>query len=229
MAEGMVGISLWHLVWQSDAVSMGVLTILLIISILNWAVFITKVLLLFQHKRQCKKALQYLEALTYSEQLAPVRTQFQGTVPGYLLASHRAFAGKKDDVVEYTEHVIDQVVEKEQRSISLFTTSAAVAPLLGLFGTVWGLVHSFMSIAQTQAADIVAVAPGIAEALITTLAGLVVAIPALIMANYLQVQVRALEQYLILLADEVVRIHVYDMKEVYGTKNTTTAFTVSHD
>ncbi len=208
MAEGMVGASLWHLVLQADAVSMGVLILLLVISMINWAIFITKILLLYQHKRQCKKAHRYLQAVVQLEQLAAVGSQFSGTVPGYMFAPQFSFASRDaNEVTAHTEQVIDDVIEQEQRFIPLFTTSAAVAPLLGLFGTVWGLVHSFMSIAQTQAADIVAVAPGIAEALITTLAGLVVAIPALVMANYLQVQVRAVEHCLVVLADDIVRIY----------------------
>ena len=87
--------------------------------------------------------------------------------------------------------------------IAILSSSAAVAPLLGLFGTVWGLVHSFMRISETQVADIATIAPGIAEALITTLAGLIVAIPALIMFNYLHTKTRALEHGLISLADRM--------------------------
>ena len=62
------------------------------------------------------------------------------------------------------------------------------------FGTVWGLIHAFMGIAQQKSADISAVAPGIAEALITTLGGLIIAIPALVMFNYLTSEVRKLKR-----------------------------------
>jgi biopolymer transport protein ExbB/TolQ len=75
--------------------------------------------------------------------------------------------------------------------------------LLGLFGTVWGLIHAFIRISEKQAADITVVAPGIAEALITTLAGLIVAIPALIMYNYLIVRVRHIETQMVQLADRI--------------------------
>jgi len=83
----------------------------------------------------------------------------------------------------------------------IFTATIAISPLLGLFGTVWGLIHAFMRISEKQSADIATVAPGIAEALITTLAGLMVAIPAVVMLCYLQSQVRALEYYALRLAD----------------------------
>jgi biopolymer transport protein TolQ len=98
---------------------------------------------------------------------------------------------------------IDTLLLHNEQYLSILSSSAAVAPLLGLFGTVWGLVHSFMRISETGIADIATIAPGIAEALITTLAGLIVAIPALIMFNYLQTKTRALEHNLILLADRM--------------------------
>ena len=72
----------------------------------------------------------------------------------------------------------------------MLSVSAAVSPLLGLFGTVWGLVHAFVRIGELQTADIATVAPGIAEALITTLAGLMVAIPALVMYHYVANKIR---------------------------------------
>ena len=83
---------------------------------------------------------------------------------------------------------VDAIVVHEESYLPFLSTSAAVAPLLGLFGTVWGLIHAFMRISEKQVADITTVAPGIAEALVTTLAGLFVAIPALIMFNYLNIQ-----------------------------------------
>ena len=81
--------------------------------------------------------------------------------------------------------------------------SAAVAPLLGLFGTVWGLVHSFMAIGMQQSADIATVAPGIAQALVTTLVGLCVAIPAVALASYLHGQICGIEQLLYNFAQKV--------------------------
>jgi biopolymer transport protein ExbB len=95
----------------------------------------------------------------------------------------------------------------ESTSAALSTT-ASVAPLLGLFGTVWGLVHAFMNIAATQSADITAVAPGIAEALITTIAGLLVAIPALVMYNVtVQIHTRLRERVYTLVDTVLLFLH----------------------
>src|SRR5207253_6860426 len=98
---------------------------------------------------------------------------------------------------------IETVLTQNEEYLAILSSSAAVGPLLGLFGTVWGLVHAFIRISETQVADIATIAPGIAEALITTLAGLMVAIPALIMFNYLQTKIRSIEYHLIIVADRM--------------------------
>ncbi len=96
---------------------------------------------------------------------------------------------------------IDDAVTEEESLIPILTTSAQAAPLIGLFGTVWGLIHAFMEIAQQRTADIAAVAPGIAEALLTTLGGLLVAIPTLGLISYLYSNARLLEQDIVELTD----------------------------
>jgi biopolymer transport protein ExbB/TolQ len=140
---------------------------------------------------------------------------FVDTVPGQLLAHClltldrllRKKAGhdrQSWDLVQYhIDQAVDVLVANEESYLSTLSTSAAVAPLLGLFGTVWGLVHAFIRISEKQAADITVVAPGIAEALLTTLAGLMVAIPALIMYNYLVVRVRRVEHQIVQFADQI--------------------------
>jgi len=77
---------------------------------------------------------------------------------------------------------------------------------LGLLGTVWGLIHAFMNISQQQSADIATVAPGIAEALITTLVGLIVAIPALALYHYLLGQVQVVQMRVQSLSDDIAMV-----------------------
>jgi biopolymer transport protein ExbB/TolQ len=76
-------------------------------------------------------------------------------------------------------------LQREKFFITFLATAASVAPLVGLFGTVWGIIHAFSGISASGITDISAIAPGIAEALITTLLGLIVAIPSLIFHNIL--------------------------------------------
>jgi biopolymer transport protein TolQ len=111
------------------------------------------------------------------------------------------------EIMQYhIDQMVENVVAEEESYLPILATSAAVAPLLGLFGTVWGLIHAFIRISEKQAADITVIAPGIAEALITTLAGLIVAIPALVLYNYLVIRVRQLEGQIIHLADRLMFI-----------------------
>jgi biopolymer transport protein TolQ len=90
-------------------------------------------------------------------------------------------------------NVVDGVVLEEEMYIPILGTSAAASPLIGLFGTIWGLIHAFVDISQEKSADIATVAPGMAEALIVTLAGLIVAIPALVAFHYFSNELRKLE------------------------------------
>jgi len=95
------------------------------------------------------------------------------------------------------------VMYQEEAYTPVLSISASVATLLGLYGTVWGLIHAFVRISEKQSADIVAVAPGISEALITTIAGLVVAIPALVFSQYIVVRMKTMEYSLMTLTDKV--------------------------
>jgi biopolymer transport protein TolQ len=124
--------------------------------------------------------------------------------------------GQWELVSNNMDRILDDMIGNEESYLPVLSTSAAISPLLGLFGTVWGLIHSFISISQRGSADIVTVAPGIAEALITTLFGLLVAIPAMMMFNYLAAQVRSVEHSLIRLADQFGRVvqHVMVRDEV---------------
>jgi len=109
-------------------------------------------------------------------------------------------------VREHMEQTTAQLVAAEESYISVLSMSVSVSPLMGLFGTIWGLIHAFVRIGEFQSADIATVAPGIAEALITTLAGLMVAIPAAIMFNVVTNRLRDFERQMFLLTDAVASI-----------------------
>lgn len=211
------GNSLWQLVWQSDLMSKFVLLLLFLMSVTCWAIFIGKLALLHIKKQQFKNMnKKALTAKTITD-LIDITTTERNTAPHYFLTKNISFLKEllhgnlyqkiNEHEWELMERHIDNTIESlllhNEEYLSILSSSAAVAPLLGLFGTVWGLVHSFMRISETQIADIATIAPGIAEALITTLAGLIVAIPALIMFNYLHTKTRALEHNLITLADRM--------------------------
>lgn len=213
----MIGNGLWQIVTQIDAISKTVLIILLIMSILCWAIFIGKLILLSLKKRQLRTAMQEIKSAQSVDDLLMIATKERDTLPGYFLSQNliylqsllkaRAHTATPDSQYEWErmqDHMdqsLDQILAEQETYLPFLSTSAAVGPLLGLFGTVWGLIHAFVNISELQSADIATVAPGIAEALITTLGGLMVAVPALVMYNMLLVQVRRLEQQLVQFAD----------------------------
>lgn len=218
MFSFLTGNGLWQLIAQSDALSKGVLLILLVLSIISWALFFYELFLISAKRKQLKEAVDALQKVQNVEELLSLAYRLNGTLPGYFLnknlimlkslletakINNRGLLTEERELLrEYSYQIIDELMLHEERYLPYFSATAAVAPLLGLFGTVWGLVHAFMSISQKQSADIATVAPGIAEALITTLAGLIVAIPALVMYVYLNTRIKSLEQQCVSLSDK---------------------------
>lgn len=224
MVQFFQGNSLWALVRQSDWISTTVLLILLCMSIASWSVWLYNFLLFRDKKRQLHEARELLQGAQTVDELMYGAAQLRRTFFGNLLeASTRALkhimtrSGEKFSVhdVELVQMVLDQelqeVVIQEEKPLSFLRISADTATLLGLFGTIWGLIHSFIRISEKQSADIVTVAPGIAEALITTLAGLLVAIPAVMMVHSIMTQIRFIEQQVSILADRVEWIIKYQL------------------
>lgn len=209
---------LFQLLWQSDAMTKLVLFILLIMSVICWSIFFYKIVMFKIKFRQMKAVLKYVKKVQTSDDLRTMAAAFTQTLPGYVIAKNLSFLKGlleiKGPTIPFDEHdlhalservdqTIEDIIFREESYIPFLASCAAVAPLLGLFGTIWGLVHSFVSISQAQQADIVTIAPGIAEALITTLVGLIVAIPAAMMFHYLTSKIRHLEQQLFRLADKL--------------------------
>jgi len=99
-----------------------------------------------------------------------------------------------DGVSRAVERAIGGEQERLQRGLPLLATTASVTPFIGLFGTVWGIMNTFRAIGATGSTSIVTVAPGIAEALVNTAAGLVAAIPAVIAYNHMLTRVRQIRR-----------------------------------
>src|SRR6266404_5171845 len=162
------GNSLWQLVYQSDAVSKCVLLILFGMSVACWAVFIGKLALLHIKERQFKNANKKIQTAKTVADLVDISTSARNTAPSYFISKNLAFLkelynGTLNQKInphewELLERNIDNSIETilthNEEYLAILSSSAAVAPLLGLFGTVWGLVHSFMRISETQVADI---------------------------------------------------------------------------
>ena len=211
------GVGMTQLLYHSDLMTKSVLIILFISSVICWTVFFYKLVMWRAKRVQIRKALSHIKNAENLEDVLHITTKFAHTLPGYFLSKNLSYLKSllvhKNELSpqlqnrewEMLDHLVyqtlDSILHKEETLLPFLGATAAIAPLLGLFGTVWGLVNAFMDISQKQSADITAVAPGIAQALITTVAGLLVAIPALVMFYVLTLQLRSIEQRLNSLGD----------------------------
>lgn len=207
--------SFWHLIAQTDIISKFILMIFLCMSIACWAITFYKLMMIRSRLAQLKKAQAIVDTTATLEELITKisiwRDNFAGEIIAHYLTDFKKILKNQKNLHSEKDlrllqdnmaQTVDDVLAKEETLLPFLSTSAQVAPLLGLFGTVYGLIHAFMGISQSRSADISAVAPGIAEALITTMAGLVIAIPALVMYSYLQGRIRVVEHNLIGLSDK---------------------------
>ncbi len=208
----MIGSTLWQLIVKSDFITQLVLAFLCSMSCLSWIIFLYKSYSFFQKRNQINKVTllikkshslsdmqNKIEMLGVGELYLCVKSIIEECLPLIKLYQKPVEQSNASMRIQQIKLCIQSCLEeesdKEETLVWVLSTVASAATLLGLFGTVWGLIHAFLSISQKQSADIVTIAPGIAQALITTLVGLLVAIPALILFNYLSMQLVKVESY----------------------------------
>src|SRR5690606_1979977 len=180
-----------QLILHADIVVKGVIVLLLFMYIISWAIIIQKILLfkkIFQNSLKFETFFQgqnKVENIVQASQKAtlnPLANLFLDAYQG----AKRLSVGKPTP--EFIEKLLQKSKENElatmESRISFLATTGSSAPFIGLFGTVWGIMNSFLSIGAKGATSLAVVAPGIAEALIATALGLVAAIPAVIGYNY---------------------------------------------
>jgi biopolymer transport protein TolQ len=215
MTKFFLGNAMWQLIVISDTLSKVVLFSLLLMSITCWTIFFYKLILLRVKKEQMRSALAMIKNMYTLPDLVALSAQIGKTLPGHFLTHNLAYLKyvmqrreqekplhrEWDGVEQHAEQTFDEMVLQEEQYMPVLYTAAGVSTLVGLFGTVWGLINAFIRIGEKQSADIATIAPGIAEALITTLGGLIVAIPAYLMYHYLTTQIRSLEYQLSVFVD----------------------------
>jgi biopolymer transport protein TolQ len=183
-----IGGEIVSLVEQTGLVAKAVLLILLIFSIVSWGIILSKWSSLRRARAQSGRFLRAFRRAQRLQDFATVSDQFK---PSPLV---QVFEGAYDEfrrqgdgnltAVQRAAQIAssEQLTRLESR-LPLLATTGAVAPFIGLFGTVWGIIDAFHGLGDAGAATLRAVAPGISEALITTAAGLFAAIPAVIFYN----------------------------------------------
>ncbi len=203
--------NIFDLLVNAGIVAKIVLLILLLFSTISWAIILGKYWTFWRVRRESDRFLRLFnerkgvrEILQASRQLArnpfaevfkeaywhfnrndgtPGGSQMGGSID--MLREQKTKPNQSsDDLVRLFDSVASREVLRLEKSLVFLATTGSVSPFFGLFGTVWGVMSAFLAIGFTGSADLSVVAPGIAEALITTAAGLAAAIPAVMAYNY---------------------------------------------
>lgn len=194
----------------ADVVVKSVMIGLALASVATWAIFVVKLLELFGAKARLTRAVRLLSA---ANGLADVKGAFDGKsgpAPEMVAAAidemarseavidHAPTGGLKERVSSLLTRIEVRAGKRMTSGTGILASIGSVGPFVGLFGTVWGIMNSFIGISKAQTTNLAIVAPGIAEALLATAIGLVAAIPAVVIYNYFA---RSVGGYKVILAD----------------------------
>jgi biopolymer transport protein TolQ len=194
------GSALLEMIHNSGPVAFAVLVILLIASIFSWAIMISK---WSRFGRAHTQSLRFLRAFRKSTRLSEIAAVAEQFKPSPLVAvfgeihdeyqrqnGGRGMPRNPIALERAAQTAASEALTAMESRMTWLATIAAIAPFIGLFGTVMGIIDAFHGLGTAGAATLRAVAPGISEALITTAAGLVVAIPAVVGYNQLTARLR---------------------------------------
>ncbi len=231
-APGMRELSPWSMFLSADILVKVVMVGLALASLVTWTIFIAKTIELSVAKRKLRSALKKIaEARSLAEAQFTLAAK-EGVLSSLLAAAMREArlsAGLSSDsgIKERAASSFAEIVRAEARHIRIgmgvLASIGATSPFIGLFGTVWGIMNSFIGISKSQTTNLAVVAPGIAEALLATAIGLVAAIPAVIIYNHFA---RLTKGYLELVnraSGAAARLLSRDLDHVHGSVHTRAA------
>ncbi len=176
---------------HADITVQGVMIGLMCASLVTWTILIAKTIELVAARGAVRQAMRGAEQ---DHTLAARRKRLgQENGPGGVLTDAAAAeivmsqgsdpAGTKDRIASRLHRIEAALVRRSTKGTGILATIGSTSPFVGLFGTVWGIMNSFIGISQAHTTNLAVVAPGIAEALLATAAGLVAAIPAVVIYN----------------------------------------------
>lgn len=177
----------------ADVVVRAVMIGLAAASVITWTVLVVKGTEIWLANRRADASIRQL-AVSDTLDDALARTNRRRDPAAYMVrlateeqtrSAGHAGAGLKERVASHLGGVVSLAGRNAAMGTGLLATIGAVAPFVGLFGTVWGIMNSFIGISEAQTTNLAVVAPGIAEALLATALGLVAAIPAVVIYNML--------------------------------------------
>jgi len=191
-------LSPWGMYQSADWVVKSVMIGLLFASLVTWTVWLAKSIELVFAKRSARNALATLASARSLDEAARVLSNTKGPI-GTLLRAAIAELQLSAEGMD-REGILSRIASRLQRieigrgrkttrGTGVLATIGSTAPFVGLFGTVWGIMNSFIGISKAQTTNLAVVAPGIAEALLATAFGLVAAIPAVVIYNVFSRQI----------------------------------------
>ena len=190
--SGSTDFSLWNLFVRADFVVKSVIILLLASSVYSWALIFDKYKLFkkinlstegFENKFwKAKSAESFNNSLPLKSD-DPITNIFKSAMSELIKTKSKSTAVQLARVERILEISTDNQIKKIEKNFTFLATVGSTAPFIGLFGTVWGIMNSFQSIAISRNTSLAIVAPGIAEALFATALGLLAAIPAVVAYN----------------------------------------------
>jgi biopolymer transport protein ExbB len=185
-------LSPWGMFMNADIIVKAVMVGLAFASLVTWTICVAKMFELRSETRKVKKRLRVLEHDPSLTQAIQDAGKGKDAVARLVQSAAREAevsdlfdGGFTDRVALRLERIQAAAARRIARGTGVLATIGATAPFVGLFGTVWGIMNSFIGISQAHTTNLAVVAPGIAEALLATAMGLVAAIPAVVVYNHL--------------------------------------------
>jgi biopolymer transport protein ExbB len=185
-------LSPWSMFLSADILVKAVMIGLAFASLVTWTIFLAKSAQLFRARRGLRKALARLantKTLMQAQLAAGGKTLPAALVAAAIQEIRLSAEGATSGIQARASSRFAEIVRAEGRSarsgMGVVAMIASTAPFVGLFGTVWGIMNSFIGISKAQTTNLAVVAPGIAEALLATAIGLAAAIPAVLIYNHL--------------------------------------------
>jgi biopolymer transport protein ExbB len=185
-------LSPWGMYLNADPVVKAVLIGLAFASVVTWTVWLAKTIEILLAKRRVAKAAKILAGVRSTAEAIERLAKAPGEVREFLAAAATelelsAGSVERDGIKERVASRLERIEAARGRRIlrgtGVLATIGATAPFVGLFGTVWGIMNSFIGISKSHTTNLAVVAPGIAEALLATAFGLAAAIPAVVIYN----------------------------------------------
>jgi biopolymer transport protein ExbB len=199
-------LSPWSMFLSADIIVKAVMIGLTFASLLTWTIFLAKIFEFALMRRKLQRALNRVEQCRFLSEAKLALGARRNALASFVAAAVREIglssdfvneAGIKERASSRFAEIVRGEARAVRRGMGLLATIGSTGPFVGLFGTVWGIMNSFIGISKSQTTNLAVVAPGIAEALLATAFGLAAAIPAVVIYNYFT---RSSRKYLDLVA-----------------------------